>query len=73
MAGMSGTEVADHIMEYAPTVGVVLLSGYTGETADLARLTARGAIFVAKPVTSAQLLEAVARAMPDRRGVVIDA
>ncbi len=73
MAGMSGTEVADHIMEYAPTVGVVLLSGYTGETADLARLTARGAIFVAKPVTSTQLLEAVARAMPDRRGVVIDA
>ena len=73
MAGMSGTEVADHIMEHAPTVGVVLLSGYTGETADLARMTARGAIFVAKPVTSAQLLEAVARAMPDRRGVVIDA
>jgi PAS domain S-box-containing protein len=73
MAGMSGTEVADHIMDNAPTVGVVLLSGYTGETADLARLTERGAIFVAKPVTSTQLLEAVARAMPSRRGVVIDA
>ncbi len=73
MPGMSGTEVADHFIEHAPMVGVVLLSGYTGETADLTRMTERGAVFVAKPVTSAQLLDAVARAMPDREGVGSDA
>jgi CheY-like chemotaxis protein len=73
MPGMSGTEVADHFMEHAPMAGVVLLSGYAGESADLARMTERGAIFVAKPVTSAQLLDAVARAMPDREGVASDA
>jgi hypothetical protein len=36
-------------------------------------MTERGAIFVGKPVTSAQLLDAVARAMPDRGGVLSDA
>ena len=73
MAGISGSQVADHVMAHAPRVGVVLLSGYTGATADLARLTGRGAIFVAKPVTSALLLDAVARAMPDRELVASDA
>ena len=66
MPGVSGIEVTERIMARSPSVGVVLLSGYTGETSDLARMTKRGAIFVGKPVTSAQLLEAVARAMPDR-------
>ena len=73
MPGMSGIEVAERMMVQFPRVGVVLLSGYAGETSDLAGLTARGAIFVGKPVSSAQLLGAVARAMPERGGVVRDA
>lgn len=73
MPGVSGIEVAERMMAHSPRVGVVLLSGYTGETSDLTRMTERGAIFVGKPVTSAQLLEAVARAMPDRGEVLSDA
>jgi FixJ family two-component response regulator len=73
MAGVSGTQVARHVMANDARVGVVLLSGYTGGTADLDRLTGQGAIFVAKPVTSAHLLDAVARAMPDLEMVVSDA
>jgi FixJ family two-component response regulator len=61
------------MMARSPTTGVVLLSGYTGETMDLTRLTQDGAIFVDKPVASSQLLDAVARAMPDRSGVLRDA
>jgi two-component system, cell cycle sensor histidine kinase and response regulator CckA len=70
MPGVSGIEVAQQMLARSPKVGVVLLSGYTGETLELARMTTEGAIFVAKPVTSAQLLAAIARAMPDREGVV---
>ena len=44
MPGMSGHEVAESRHgARSRRVGVVLLSGYTGETADLARVTARGA------------------------------
>ena len=64
MPRMSGIELAERVLERSPNVGLVLLSGYTAETLDLARLTARGAIFVSKPVTSAGLLDAMAKAMP---------
>ena len=40
----------------------MLLSGYTAETLNLERVTARGATFVPKPVTSGQLLVAVQQA-----------
>jgi hypothetical protein len=40
----------------------VLVSGYTAETLNLERVTAQGAIFVSKPVTSAQLLVAIQQA-----------
>ncbi len=73
MPGMSGIEVAERMMARFPRIGVVLLSGYASETSDLAGLTARGAIFVGKPVSSVQLLSAVARAMPERGGIVPDA
>jgi FixJ family two-component response regulator len=49
-------------MDRYPHVRVVLLSGYTAETLNLERVTARGATFVPKPVTSAQLLMAVQKA-----------
>ena len=62
MPAMSGFQLAEWTMDRYPAVGVVLLSGYTAETLDLERVTARGAAFVPKPVTSGQLLLAVQNA-----------
>jgi hypothetical protein len=59
MPGMSGLELAEWTMDRYPNVGVVLLSGYTAGTLDLERVTAQGAVFVPKPVTSGHLLSAV--------------
>ena len=67
MPGLSGLDLADRMLELVPDLGVVLLSGYTAETLDPARLTARGAIFVSKPIASRELLEAIGRVMPARR------
>ena len=60
-------------MERFPRFGDVLLSGYTAETLNLERITARGATFVPKPVTSNQLLQAVQRAMASSRAIVAGA
>jgi FixJ family two-component response regulator len=49
-------------MDHYPHVGVVLLSGYTAETLNIARVEARGATFVPKPVNSARLLVAIQQA-----------
>jgi two-component system, cell cycle sensor histidine kinase and response regulator CckA len=62
MPAMSGIELAEWTMNRYPLVGVVLLSGYTAGTLNLDRVTSRGAVFVPKPVTAAQLLMAVQRA-----------
>jgi two-component system cell cycle sensor histidine kinase/response regulator CckA len=62
MPAMSGIELAELMMDRYPLIGVVLLSGYIAETLHLERATARGATFVAKPVSSTQLLESVGRA-----------
>jgi FixJ family two-component response regulator len=59
---MSGIELAELVMDKHPHVAVVLLSGYTAETLDLERISARGATFVSKPVTSSQLLAAIQQA-----------
>jgi FixJ family two-component response regulator len=69
MPNLGGIELAEVMMDRYPTLGVVLLSGYTAETLDLDRVTARGAQFVAKPMTSNQLLQAVLRAGALRRAV----
>ena len=50
-----------------PQIGVVLLSGYTAETLNLERVTARGAQFVPKPARSGQLLTAVREAATSHR------
>ena len=62
MPNMSGIELAEWTMDRHPQIGVVLLSGYTAETLNLERVTARGAMFVPKPVTSARLLLAIQKA-----------
>ena len=67
MPNMSGIELAELVMDRYPHVGVVLLSGYTAETLDIERVTTRGAMFVAKPVTSGQLIVASRQAMALRQ------
>ncbi len=67
MPRMSGIELAEQMMDGYPLIGVVLLSGYTAETLDLERITARGGTFVPKPVTSNQLVQAVVQAVVSRR------
>jgi two-component system cell cycle sensor histidine kinase/response regulator CckA len=62
MPNMSGIELAEWTMDRYPHIGVVLVSGYTAETLNLERVTARGATFVPKPVTSAQILVAIKQA-----------
>jgi len=67
MPKLSGIELAEQMMEIYPLMGVVLLSGYTAETLDLERVTAGGARFISKPVSSNQLLQAVHQAIASRR------
>ena len=67
MPHMSGIELAEWVMDRYPRVGVVLLSGYTAGTLNLERVTSRGATFVPKPVTSAQLVVAVHQAQALRQ------
>jgi two-component system, cell cycle sensor histidine kinase and response regulator CckA len=69
MPGMSGLELAEQMLQLMPDLGVVLLSGYTAETLDPTHLTERGALFVSKPIASRELLDAIGRVMPVRRGV----
>ncbi len=67
MPNMSGIDLAERMMDEYPSMGVVMLSGYTAETLDLERVTSRGALFVSKPITSAQLLKTVVQAVASRR------
>ncbi|HEX7472696.1 MAG TPA: ATP-binding protein, partial [Candidatus Limnocylindrales bacterium] len=67
MPNMSGIELADRMMDRYPRVGVVLVSGYTAETLGLERVIARGATFVSKPLSTAQLLVAIQEARQVRR------
>jgi two-component system cell cycle sensor histidine kinase/response regulator CckA len=59
MPNMSGIQLAELMLERHPSIGLVLLSGYTSETLDLERVTARGATFLAKPLSGVQLVRAV--------------
>jgi len=70
MPNLSGIALADQLMDRFPSMGAVLLSGFTAETHDLDRVTARGATFLAKPVTSRALVAAV-RAAGARRATAV--
>ncbi|HYN65154.1 MAG TPA: PAS domain S-box protein, partial [Candidatus Limnocylindrales bacterium] len=63
MPGLSGPQLAKQIADRGQPLGLVLVSGYTEETLDLADLLARGAIFVAKPFTPLDLSRAVNAAL----------
>jgi CheY-like chemotaxis protein len=62
MPTMSGPELAREVLARYPRVGVVLVSGYTHASPELAQLMKRGAQFVGKPFAAADLVEAVERA-----------
>jgi len=59
MPGMSGIALAERVMNLHPSIRVVLLSGYSAETLDLNRIVSRGARFVAKPMSTRDLLAAL--------------
>jgi CheY-like chemotaxis protein len=67
LPGISGIQLAEQVLERFPSVGLVLASGYTSETLDLERVTARGAIFLAKPMTGTQLLRSIQAAVAGTR------
>jgi PAS domain S-box-containing protein len=62
MPTMTGPELARAVLSRHPGVGVILVSGYTAESLELAELMRRGAQFVGKPFSSSDLLSAVDRA-----------
>jgi CheY-like chemotaxis protein/CRP-like cAMP-binding protein len=67
MPNVSGLELAEAIIERDPRIGLVLLSRYTAETLDLARVRTHGVVFAVAPDSSPDLLEAVQRATPEGR------
>lgn len=67
MPNMSGLALAEAMIDRYPSIGVVLLSGYTPDHLDLERVTAQGATFVAKPVSAAGLIKAVQGAVDASR------
>jgi PAS domain S-box-containing protein len=67
MPDLSGRELAERAMTVRPGMGIVLLSGYTPETSDVADLVERGAQFASKPLSARNLVALVASAVPDAR------
>lgn len=59
MPGMSGILLAERVLDRRPGLRVVLLSGYTAETFDLARVVERGVRFVPKPLSGRRLIAAI--------------
>ncbi len=62
LPNVSGLELAEAIIERDPRVGLVLLSRYTTDTLDRARIRGHGAVFVLEPMSPPDLLNAVDRA-----------
>jgi len=64
MPGMSGIELATRVLDREPEMRIVLLSGYTADTLDLERVVQLGVRFAPKPISSRQLLAALADPAP---------
>ncbi|MFL5778279.1 MAG: ATP-binding protein [Chloroflexota bacterium] len=62
LPGLSGLAVADAFLRMQPGTAVVLLSGYLEEGLELQELLERGAVFVSKPASATQLVDAIERA-----------
>jgi FixJ family two-component response regulator len=67
MPSQSGIDLAARIAERRPDIGIILLSGYMPEVLDLEPALARGARFIAKPVTSGELRGAIREVMAAKR------
>jgi PAS domain S-box-containing protein len=67
MPSQSGIDLAARIAERRPDIGIILLSGYMPEVLDLEPALARGARFIAKPVTSSELRGAIREVMAAKR------
>ncbi len=63
MPDLSGAELVRRALAARPGLPVVLLSGYSRETANVADLVAAGAIFASKPLGTRDLLAVVAQAL----------
>jgi len=61
MPRMSGVALTEAMLDRYPSIGIVLLSGYTPNNLDLdlGLVIAKGARFVSKPVSAATLVQAV--------------
>ena len=66
MPGLSGRELARRAIAARPELAVVLLSGYSAETAQVDDLVAAGAAFASKPLSSQDLLRVVSAALGAR-------
>ena len=66
MPDLSGPELARRALAARPDLPVVLLSGYSQETADVEDLVRRGAVFASKPLGTRDFLGIVDRALRGR-------
>ncbi len=68
MPGVTGRDLALRTMASRPDAAIVLLSGYSAETAEITDLVERGVVFASKPLSTADLLRAVREARAVRVG-----
>jgi CheY-like chemotaxis protein len=59
----SGIELADQILAHSPSPHILLSSGYPGQRSQWDTIRARGLIFLQKPYTLAELLDAIREAI----------
>jgi two-component system cell cycle sensor histidine kinase/response regulator CckA len=69
MPGMSGPDLAEHLLTLRPALKVLYVSGYTPMTIAHHRLLRPGVHFLQKPITPAVLARKVRQILDDRRGV----
>ncbi len=67
MPDLSGAELARQCLQQRPGVGIVLLSGYAAETAEIEELIGRGARFASKPLATRDLVSLVADAVAEKQ------
>ena len=67
MAGMSGPDLCSRIESIVPGIGVLYISGYTGETIHHHGLAEEGVAFLQKPFTPQTLAEKTREVLDDSR------
>ncbi|GAB1691677.1 PAS domain S-box protein [Krasilnikovia sp. M28-CT-15] len=65
MPGMSGVQLAEAVRREHPGVAVLLVSGYSADSAELKRQLTQGVPIIYKPFTAVELLHAVHEATRD--------